>query len=305
MKNDFVRLKVPMLCGNLGPGYDTFGLALKHYNFVEMRKIPVGLKVEISGHGDDFLPRDTSCEVFKAARLIFEKAGEHLAGMEIRLENNIPVGKGLGSFAGAVAAGVYGANLMLGEPFTPDQLISFSSLKVGSCSNTAAALSGNFVIVSRHEECYFTQRFPDKIQPVVFVPDPVGYNPQELKRCIPKKVNLEDANFNIAHTALLILALEHSDCSHLMKIGFSDRLAHSTRMSFFPGIREVFLYMQSISNDSFGISFCNDGPSFICFFDKNCAIDKHITKISKLLRRFTTDLQILQPSVDTCGICRE
>ncbi|MDD5090481.1 MAG: hypothetical protein PHQ23_06150 [Candidatus Wallbacteria bacterium] len=282
MTADRIRLKVPLLCGNLGPGYDTFGMALEKFNFIEMWVTPEGLKVEIIGEGADFLPRDASCVVYKAVDEVFRKHNSMLPGLSIRIENNIPVGKGLGSFAGAVAAGVFGANYLLGNPFTQSQLIAIAASKVGSTSNVAAAFLGNFVITSRYEDVYSSAVFPAHIQPVLVIPDVPCYNPLTVKKNIAQKVSLEDANYNMTHAALLAISLCSNEYSELLKMAFSDRLVCPHRQSYFPGARDIFLYLQSI--DSYGISFCNDGPSFVFFLKSGRDCLKHINKVERLLK---------------------
>ncbi|MDD2714442.1 MAG: hypothetical protein PHW04_00960 [Candidatus Wallbacteria bacterium] len=295
-----VRLEVPTLCGNLGPGYDTFGLALAHYNYVEMKIIPMGLKVEITGQGAEFLPKDAASVVYKAADLVFEKCGESLSGLEIRLENNIPIGKGLGSFSGAVAAGIFGANQLLRQPFEVEKLISMAARKVGSASNVAAAFLGNFAIVERYAEIYTSFPLPEQMKPVVFVPEVPTFNPQAVRKSIPKKVSLENANFNISHATLLALGMMCKR-TEVLKLAFADQLVNSHRMSCFPGIREVFLSL-STAPDTYGVSFCNDGPSFVCFFDRDHCYQEQIKKITRLLKQHQIKVSVIDVPVSTRGI---
>lgn len=303
MIENHVRLRIPLVCGNLGPGYDTFGLALAKYNYVEMRTIPAGLTVDIIGSGQDFLPRDTASVVYKAASMLFRKRGFAPPGLSIRLENNIPVGKGLGSFAGAVSAGVFAANLIMGQPFDENHLIKVATGKVGSASNVAASYLGNFVITSKHQEVYSATPFPEHIQPVLVIPDVPSYDPQKVKLGIPRKVSINDANYNVSHAAMLTLALVSRECSSLLKKALTEKIVTSHRQSYFPGLKEIFMFINAIP-DSYGISMCNDGPSFVCFLNAESDYERHISKIRKLLSARRIDARVEAISVASRGIER-
>jgi len=294
-----VRLRIPTLCGNLGPGYDTFGLALNYYNYLDISISNLSLNIEISGAGSDTLPRDTSNVVYKSIIRIFKKVNKMLPGVDLKLENNIPVCHGLGSYAGAVAAGMFGANYLLGEPFDKLELLSFAVKKVGSSSNLAAAFFGGFVICSKQEEYFLRIDLPEIIKPVLFIPNIERDYLKELNRMIPKNVPIEDANFNISHAALLVTGLLSKQFS-ILKKAFTDRLVNPQRQTFFPGLRDVFLYLSS--SDNLGTSLCNDGPSFIVFFDKNKKYKRHINKVVNILKGYGIETSAMELEVEPNGI---
>lgn len=303
--DDCIKLRIPMVCGNLGPGYDTFGLALSFYNYVIIRKRKFGLKIKIKGEGADDLPVDESNVFYLALSMLLEQHGSVFSGLDIEIENNIPVGKGLGSYAAIAAAGIYTANYMLGNPYDIPELINFSRQKVGSVSSVTAALMGNFVITSRYENYYYSVKFPDSIQPVVFIPELKTWDKRGIGS-ISKKVSIENTNFNITHAAMLIASLFLSttkngeDILQYLKYAFDDRIRSVSKKFLFPGFKNILLYMKS--NKTLGVSMCNDGPSFICFFCKKFDYKYHIDNIKSILNDYNVEVQVMELEVDKTGI---
>ena len=110
---------VPASTANLGPGYDTLGMALSLYDTVEVEVTTSGLTVEIFGEGAEDLPRDGSHLVVKAIRSALSAADATVPGLRVVSHNNIPQSRGLGSSASAAVAGVAAGNALAGSPLTP------------------------------------------------------------------------------------------------------------------------------------------------------------------------------------------
>ncbi|WP_445194965.1 GHMP family kinase ATP-binding protein, partial [Streptomyces phytophilus] len=104
-----VRVRVPATSANLGPGFDTFGLALGLYDDVVVRVAESGLHVDIAGEGAENLPRDESHLLVRAMRSAFDALGGQPRGLEVVCANRIPHGRGLGSSAAAICAGIIAA----------------------------------------------------------------------------------------------------------------------------------------------------------------------------------------------------
>ena len=102
-------VRVPATTANMGPGFDSFGMAFRYYDEVEVRPVTGPTRVEIEGVGADSVPTDDDNLVVRALRDGLEAVGAPQAGFEMRCVNRIPHGGGLGSSASAVVAG-----LMLG-----------------------------------------------------------------------------------------------------------------------------------------------------------------------------------------------
>ena len=137
---------VPGSSANLGPGFDTLGLALSIYDTVEVEVIESGLEVEIFGEGAEDLPRDGSHLVVKAIRSGLKAADVSVPGLRVVCTNNIPQSRGLGSSASAAVAGVVAANTLAGNPLSTEEVVQLSSAFEGHPDNAAASVLGGAVV---------------------------------------------------------------------------------------------------------------------------------------------------------------
>ena len=140
------RVTVPGSTANLGPGFDTLGLAVGIYDTVEVEVTASGLEVEIFGEGANDLPRDASHLVVKAINSALHAADAHAPGLKVTCTNNIPQSRGLGSSASAAVAGVIAGNTLAGSPLSTDDVIQLSSAFEGHPDNAAASVVGGAVV---------------------------------------------------------------------------------------------------------------------------------------------------------------
>ena len=117
-----VRVRVPATSANLGPGFDALGLALTLHDEVEARILPSGLSIEVSGEGEgeDLAAAGERHLVVRAMRVAFAVTGGQPPGLELRCVNRIPHGRGLGSSAAAVVAGLLAARALSDSGRLPD-----------------------------------------------------------------------------------------------------------------------------------------------------------------------------------------
>ena len=112
-----MRVRVPATSANLGPGFDSFGLALALYDDVVVRVAESGLTVDVAGEGADDVRRDKKNLVVRAVRATFDLLGGQPRGLDVVCANRIPHGRGLGSSAAAIVAGILAAReLVVGGP---------------------------------------------------------------------------------------------------------------------------------------------------------------------------------------------
>ena len=153
----WARVRVPATSANLGPGFDSFGLALALFDEVSARRSGSELVVEVDGVGADEVPRDGSHLVVTAMARAFAAAGETLpAGLHLRCANRIPHGGGLGSSAAAIVAGLLlGRALLAGGPGTlsDDAVLALASAMEGHPDNVAPALRGGFTVSFTDHSC--------------------------------------------------------------------------------------------------------------------------------------------------------
>ena len=143
-----VRVRVPATSANLGPGFDALGLALSLYDEVEARVVPSGLHIDVSGEGAaDVTDAEEAHLVVRAMRAAFDDlGGGQPPGIELRCVNRIPHGRGLGSSAAAIVAGVLAARALAGAAAGPDEALPLANALEGHPDNVAPCLYGGLTI---------------------------------------------------------------------------------------------------------------------------------------------------------------
>ncbi|MBX6371815.1 MAG: homoserine kinase [Acidothermus sp.] len=210
-----VRIRVPATSANLGPGFDSFGLALGLYNEVVARVAEDGLAVEVVGEGAETVRRDEHNLVVRAARAVFEHLGVRPRGLHLTCTNRIPHGRGLGSSAAAIVAGVIAAReLVVGgrEKLPDDEALRLAAQLEGHPDNVAACLLGGFTIVWEPQTAAPVGPRVLRLEPhpdlaaVAFISDQVAAT-AKTRRLLPERVPHRDAARSAAHAAVLVAAI--------------------------------------------------------------------------------------------------
>src|SRR3984957_10209842 len=142
-----VRVLVPATSANLGPGFDARGRPPRLHAEVGARSLPGGLSIEISGEGEDLAGAGEEHLVVRVMRVAFAVTGEQPPGLGLRCVNRIPHGRGLGSSAAAVVAGLLAARALSNPDKLPDErLLPLATELEGHPDNVAACLGGGLTI---------------------------------------------------------------------------------------------------------------------------------------------------------------
>jgi homoserine kinase len=238
LRRDAVRVVVPASSANLGPGFDTAGLALGVYDeLVAMVTDDVGVLVEVAGEGSDDVPRDDSHLVVRAMQVGFEAMGAFPTGFILRCTNAIPHGRGMGSSAAAIIGGLVLARALVvdgQERLTDTDLLRCALTLESHPDNLAAALHGGFTIAWIESDgladVVRLDVHPD-VTPVLLVP-PNEVHTAKARAMLPDAVAWGDAVANIARMALLEHALTR-DPLRLMT-ATEDRLHQHQRAAAYP-----------------------------------------------------------------------
>ncbi|HVC73396.1 MAG TPA: homoserine kinase, partial [Mycobacteriales bacterium] len=207
-----VRVRVPATSANLGPGFDALGLALSLYDDVVVRVADEGLFVDVAGEGADSLPRTRRHLVVRALQAGFDVLGGQPRGLEVVCANRIPHGRGLGSSAAAIVAGLAAARaLVLGgaDTLDDDALLALAAELEGHPDNVAACLLGGLTLAwTPADGPAQAVRLPvsPALRPVVFVPT-TSASTARARKLLPETVPHADAARNAGRSALLVHAL--------------------------------------------------------------------------------------------------
>lgn len=259
-----VRVTVPATSANLGPGFDSLGLALDLRDELVGEVTGSGLEVEVRGVCADDVPRDESHLVVQAMRAAFDAMDVSPPGLRLSCHNLIPHGRGLGSSAAAIVGGAALARALVADGETrldDDSLFRLAAGIEGHPDNVAPALLGGFVISGREGKNFYA--LPSTIDPrisvVVFVPpDPVS---TELARgLLPEQVSHADAAADAGRTALLVAALARRP-EHLF-LATRDFLHQDFRRAAMP---ESLALVDRLRADGVAATVSGAGPTVLAF----------------------------------------
>jgi homoserine kinase len=232
---DRVTIRVPATSANLGPAFDCAGLALACHDQLSFSVEPAGLSVEVRGIGAAELPTDESHLVVRAFRAACAELGWTPPGLRVVAENAIPQGRGMGSSAAAVVAGVMAAWALCPDVDAIDgtAVLRLTSAMEGHPDNVAACLYGGLTLSWTGERGVVAATLPvhEDVLPVVLVPD-TTLSTEVARGLLPDLVPHADAAFNAGRSALLVHALTSGS---LLLEATEDRLHQRQRAAAMPG----------------------------------------------------------------------
>jgi homoserine kinase len=240
-----VRVRVPASSANLGPGFDSLGLALSLHDDVEVTVGGHGdVRVEVEGEGAGQVPCDESHLVVEAMRIAWTALGEPApSGLRMRCHNGIPHSRGLGSSAAAAVAGALAATVLAGRDpeLEIELLLQVTAGMEGHADNAAASLLGGFVVAwetapdspGNTSERFHAVRLETHgaVRPVALVPQ-VESSTRMTRGLLPERVPLADAAFTGSRTALSVLAFTQRP--DLLMAATEDRLHQVYRRPAYP-----------------------------------------------------------------------
>lgn len=264
-----VRVSVPATSANLGPGFDSLGLALAMRDELEAEVVGSGLEVIVAGAGGGDLPLDETHLVVRSMRAAFDLVGVQPPGLRLSCTNVIPHARGLGSSSAAIVAGVVlarglvaGGSLLVDD----DALFRLAARIEGHPDNVAPAFYGGFVISGRDDsadgEFYAVRSSVDpRIEAVVLVP-PTPVSTEVARGLLPAGVPHADAAADAGRTALLVAALAGQP-EHLLR-GTRDYLHQDYRR---PAMPESLALVDALRADGVPALVSGAGPTVLAFTD--------------------------------------
>jgi homoserine kinase len=227
---------VPATSANLGPGFDALGLALMLHDDVVARVTDSGLSVDVAGMGAATVARNARNLVVRAMRAAFDQLGGRPTGLELVCANRIPHGRGLGSSAAAIVAGIVAARSLVAggaERLDDAAALALATELEGHPDNVAACLLGGLTLAWSDSDGPSAERLEldPSIAPVAFVPGSSS-STKATRRLLPDAVPHADAATNAGRAALLIEALRHRP--QLLLTATEDRLHQPYRAEAMP-----------------------------------------------------------------------
>jgi homoserine kinase len=236
---------------NLGPGFDSMGVAVGLYDEIIVETTDSGLVVEVEGEGAGGVPLDAGHLVVRALERGLKEVGVSAAGLIVRCRNAIPHSRGLGSSAAAVVGGLAAANGLAAQhgcsPLTAAELVQVSSEFEGHPDNAAAAVLGGAVVAWTEVGPQGTRyaAAPLRLHPdiTLFAAVPqVRSSTAETRAVLPDEVPHTAARFNLSRAALLVVAL--TERPDLLMAATEDTLHQPHRASAMPASAEYLAVLR-------------------------------------------------------------
>lgn len=265
-----VRVSVPATSANLGPGFDSLGLALDLRDELEGEVLAEGLEVEVHGAGAEQVPRDERHLVVRAMRVAFEVLGVEPPGLRLTCRNVVPHARGLGSSSAAIVGGLALARALVtdGHELLDDQgLVALATRMEGHPDNVAPAALGGFVISGTDDDGQ-AYAVPSAVAPgleaVVLVPaEPVST--ETARGLLPATVPHAEAAADAGRAALLVAALAGRP-DQLLR-GTRDYLHQHYRRPAMPASLDL---VEALRADGVPAIVSGAGPTVLAFVGDGC-----------------------------------
>ena len=267
MNKPLLSLRLPATSANLGSGFDTMGLALSLYNDVEiLEPLPEGrYEIEVIGEGSPDLGEPSRNLLVKSYEHACRNWGQPCPGLRMRSINAIPLGRGLGGSAPAVAGGILIANGFREHPLAMEELLLMATELEGHPDNAVPCLLGGMVVSCWNgSEVRYVRLppMPEGMSAVVAVPD-FKVLTHDAREALPREVALGEAVFNLSRAALFAASWATGNWANLM-FAMEDRLHQQFRAKLFPGGEAILSRMKKIP-ECLGVAISGSGPSMLAF----------------------------------------
>ena len=232
MAQESAVVRVPATSANLGPGFDTLGVALDWTAL---------FRFTISDTPVERPDGPVERMAVTAALALYSRAvATPPAGIEVAYEGDIPIGRGLGLSAAARVAGLVGANALMEGGHEPHTLLALAAQLEGHGDNAMPAMFGGIQIVVSDEDVFDHVGLtpPDDLRLVLLVPD-FSMPTQESRRRLPERITRNQAVHNISRAAMLVAAIGQRRYD-LLRLATEDVLHQPTRAGLFPPMYQIF-----------------------------------------------------------------
>jgi homoserine kinase len=255
-----IKIRLPATITNIGPDVNSLGLALQLYTTVEISpRADSVFNVQINGEGADHF----ETELLHPVSLAIGRFSQHLEraqpGLDIKVDNDIPLNSGLGAETAMTVAGVWGANNVMDELFSRDQLLALAAELSAPHGVVSTLVGGLTTTLANGDGTVIYRDLPiTPMEVIVVLPEIENFSPTTL----PERIALQDALYNINRIPLLIDALGKGDYD-LLPHALDDRLNTprlSKNITGYGYVLEMSRRMGVVA-----MTTCGTGPALLLF----------------------------------------
>jgi homoserine kinase len=293
-----VSIRVPATSANLGPGFDSFGMALALYNRFNVTPttqdaFSFSPNTCVSVQGVSSEPGESL--PFRALERFYQEIAKPRPTLSVEVEAHIPLARGLGSSSSAIVAGLMAGNELEGHPLSRTDLVRLATELEGHPDNVAPAILGGVVLCDPDSGAY-SLPWPEGWQVLVVVPE-YQLLTEEARRVLPKNISQEDAIFNLRKASLLTYALFQRD-EQAFRASLEDRLHQPYRAALIPEFQPIRAL--ALQEGAFGAVMSGAGPSVAVFYSEQVK-ENLVTQLNTYKEQHTGKLRILQLALSPSG----
>lgn len=295
-----MKIRVPATSANVGSGFDALGIALTMYNEVEIEEND---RLDIRSLDDIDVPTDSDNLIYQSACRLYRECGKPVPqGFKIYQSNVLPMARGLGSSSACVAAGLLGANYLLGKPLSREELVNIACSIEGHPDNVTPALLGGLTAAAVENGRVYavTLHVADKFRFAAFIPN-FELKTSVARSILPQTVPREDAVYNLSRSALMAGSLATGNVENL-RIAVQDKLHQPYRLNLIPGAKEIFKL--SYEYGSFATYISGAGPTIMSIISRRHEEEFENEMTDQLAQRGLLNWRVVILDVDSRGAYR-
>ena len=237
-----IHIRIPATSANMGPGFDSIGIAVKLYNHIWVEEIPEGLIVEVKRKQEIAVPKDETNLIYQTMKYFYDQKGLKMPGIKIIQEDFIPMVRGLGSSAACIVGGLFAANALAGNIAGKEELAQMAAKLEGHPDNSNPAIFGSMVVGAQDEKemNHVRLELPDDLLFATMVPDfPVSTH--DSRRVLPDAYSRGEMVFNASRAALLVASMMTGKYENF-DMAMEDCVHQPYRAQLIPGMNEIFAH---------------------------------------------------------------
>jgi len=280
-ENQVIEIKVPASTANLGPGFDSLGLALPLYLTIRMKLADKNTITLYGEHLED-VPTDESNLIYQCIKRVVEQESVKLPPLAIEVESEIPLSRGLGSSGTAIVGGLVAGNQLLQEPKSMEELLQIATEIEGHADNVGASLYGGFVVTAWDGQQAKLAKvpFPKDLRIMVAIPhDTLATS--KARSQIPESIPLKDVSYNIGHASLLVTYLATGQLDKIAS-AMRDRVHQPYRQNMVKGLKRIL--EETEKKGMFGAALSGAGPTILLFLQED-----QVNEAEQFVQRIATE----------------
>ncbi|MGM0415209.1 MAG: homoserine kinase [Bacillota bacterium] len=291
-----VEVKVPVTSANLGPGYDTLGMALQiYYNFKFEKNAGDKVQIDLKISGDKNYKIQDSL-IRKTIKHLEDKTDNKFKGLQITEELPFLPGKGLGSSAAAIIGTLIGLSNLFELELSQAEILESAYELEGHPDNITPALYGGLNITAVGDKIYREKLHPHPDLSLILVVPDYSANTAEQRRLLPEEIRLEDITYNQSRTALMPFALASGNWEMLKEL-LNDKVHQPYRLAETPAWDEIVT--EAIAGGAIGVVLSGAGPAILGFASEN---EEEIAEIIKeVWLKYNVEVNTVITGVDILG----